>query len=496
MFNAKQKKSGTFFSEIDLLRSICRDSFYEFLREFWDSIIPEKPVWNWHIKYLCDEMQIAAERVFAGKPKEYDLIINVPPGTTKSTIVSVAFPAWAWTRMPSARLICGSHTEALTFDLSRKCRNILEEADRSHGRPTYQDCFPGTELLADQNTKGHFVNQAGGGRKSITVGGASPTGFHAHFLIVDDPIDPQQAAAISGAEMKAANTWMQETLPSRKVDKEVTLTVLLMQRLHQLDPTGFRLALGPKAGPIKHISLPADLQDGYEPNPPELREYYVDDLLDPVRLSRHVLAEQRTLLGTYGYAGQYGQNPTPRGGGIFKADRFEIGICPFDRITKITRYWDKAATEGAGKYTCGVKMGVEMRAGQPHYWVLDVRRERLSTDRRERMIQQTAQMDGRRCRIVVEGEPGSGGKDSALWTVRNLAGYIVSIDPARRDKMSRAEPLSTQVNVGNVSLHRASWNHDYIEEFRSFPVGAFMDQVDASSGCFNKITQRRVIGGF
>jgi hypothetical protein len=73
----------------ELVASVCQDSFYDFLQEFWYEVPgQEEPVWNWHIHYLCDEYQRAAERVIRGLPKRRDGIINVPPGSTKSTIFS------------------------------------------------------------------------------------------------------------------------------------------------------------------------------------------------------------------------------------------------------------------------------------------------------------------------------------------------------------------------------------------------------------------------
>ena len=72
---------------------LCKEEFFYFVKTFWDTIISEEPVWNWHIEYLCNEIQEMAERVFEGKPKEYDLIINISPGSTKSTICSRMFPA-------------------------------------------------------------------------------------------------------------------------------------------------------------------------------------------------------------------------------------------------------------------------------------------------------------------------------------------------------------------------------------------------------------------
>jgi predicted phage terminase large subunit-like protein len=473
------------FSELDLVRSISKQSFFEFLKEFWDVIIPEDPVWNWHIEYLCNELQEVAERVFAGESKKHDLIINISPASTKSTIASVAFPAWTWTRMPTARHICGSHAFDLGMDLSRKCRDIIATEDRVDGKASYSQCFP--EIRDDQNTKGYFANTRGGMRKSVTVGGKSPVGFHAHFLIIDDPIDPQKV--LSDAEVRKANTWMNETLPSRKVDKTLTPTILIMQRLHQNDPTGNWLQKSKVSDSVKHISLPADLSEGFEVKPKYLRDNYVDDLFDPLRLPRSILKESRVLLGEFGYSGQYGQNPVPLGGGMFKVERIRIDDAPADtNIKRRVRFWDKAGTAGGGAYTVGTLLGVD---SDDRYWVLDVVRGQWDSSEREKVIQQTAEADGKTTIIGLEQEPGSGGKESAEATVRRLAGFRVRIDRPTGDKALRADPFSSQVNSNNVFLKRADWNSDYLEELRFFPASTYKDQVDASSGAFNILCSKR-----
>lgn len=494
------------FNEINVIKSLVRRSFYDFVREMWESVIAEKPVWNWHIEYLCEELQTVAERVFKDQPKKYDLIINVPPGSTKSTICSVMFPPWTWTRRLSMRHICASHTQDLVLDLSRKSRDIV-------ACEKYQACFPSSKLRPDQNTKGYFANFKGGMRYSATVGGKSPTGMHAHFLIVDDPIDPQKA--LSEAEIKSANDWMRETLPTRSVHKEITPIILIMQRLHQNDPTGNKLERWEKGegGPVKHICLPAEIPtdkntEGYEVIPPKLSVKYKDGLLDPIRLPRHVLRNALGDLGQYGYAGQYGQSPIPVGGGMFQVSKIKIAKPP-KRFRQVWRYWDKAGTHEGGTFTVGVKIGEDMENALeikdekgrvieriPHYWILDVKRGQWASHERETIIKQTARMDGKEVRIGIEQEPGSGGKESAEMTVKRLAGYRVYVDLPKGDKVARADPFSVQVNYGNVSMVEGEWNSDYINEMKFFPFSTYMDQVDSSSGCFACITKaKRIAGG-
>lgn len=470
--------------EAALVRSICRESFYEFVREFWHVVVPERPVWNWHIKYLCDRFQEDAERVIAGLPKRHDTIVNIPPGTTKSTVLSIMAPAWVHAMEPSMRVLAASHTQQLTFELGRKCRMVEED-------PLYRAAFPEMIPSRDQWTKSLFMNTAGGGRMAATVGGMSPTGFHAHFLLVDDPLDPQQAKAVSGAEILAANNFMTEVLPSRKVNKATAITWLIMQRLHQDDPSGHLLAKGKET--IRHICLPATRCARVRPAGLRRRYSKPGGLLDVVRLNEAVLEEAKIDLGEYGYAGQYGQSPVPRGGGMFKTRRIAIDTPPAPGSKQWVarcRFWDKAGTKGGGAYTVGLLMGRWRAAAAPKdgsedkWWILDVRREQLDSGARERLITQTTKIDGRRVVVGLEQEPGSGGKESAQATVKRLAGYRVRVVPAIGTKEERADAWSAMVNQEAFSMARADWNHTLLEEMRYFPFSTYKDQVDAGAGAF------------
>lgn len=461
-------------SATELERSVCIDSFHCFVQRFWHEIIPEEPVWNWHIEVICQEMQEVAERVFRGEPKEYDLLINVPPGSTKSTICSVMFPAWVWTRMPTAWTICGSYSYTLSMELSRKSRDVIQ-SDR------YARLFGEVKLRADQNTKGYFVNEDNGGRFSTSIGG-TVTGYHGHFLIIDDPLNPTEA--VSEVELKRANDWIASTLSTRKKNKTNTPTVLIMQRLHEDDPSGKMLESRNKPGmAIRHICLPAEIDDknARDVKPRRLRKRYIDGLLDPVRMNREVLAEMLGKLLEYGYAGQFQQNPVPRSGGMFKVMKIIIGGAPPFSWRQKVRFWDKAGTEGGGAYTVGVLMAEDMNG---RTWILDVIRVQLDTFEREVEVKRTAILDGHDVVVGVEQEPGSGGKESAQRTVANLKGYVVEVVLPKGDKVIRAMPFSSQVNASMVHMIKAPWNDDFLHELALFPLGKYKDQVDASSGAF------------
>lgn len=458
----------------------CQTSFYEFFRSFWPLVAAEKLVESWYIRKYCDELQVLSERVFADLPKEHDLIINCPPGTTKSTVMSIMWQPWLWTRMPSCRVITGSYSEKLALDFSRKSRDIVL-SDK------YQRLFPFIKLREDQNTKAYFTNTRGGMRYAVGVGG-SVIGIHGHIIAVDDPIDP--LGALSDLILAESNSWMTETLSRRKVNVMLTPTALIMQRLHQDDPSGNLLRRGT---PVRHICLPGD--SSWEIKPPQLKEFYSEDgLFDPIRIPRPALDEALITLGEVGYAGQFGQQPVPRGGAMFKVDRlFYVHPASIPKLWKRgpLRYWDKAATRGGGAFTAGDKMGLDL---EDRIWIMDVVRGQWDSGTREQRIVFTAKLDGKHCKQWVEQEPGSGGKESAEATVKRLvlAGLRAGMHKPSGDKELRADPLSEYVNLGKVVIVTGPWNQAFIEEMRFFPRSTYKDQIDAASGGFSNLVGKRV----
>jgi len=321
------------------------------------------------------------------------------------------------------------------------------------------------------------------------VGGAV-TGNHAHIIIIDDPLNPEEA--FSDADRAAANRWMESTIATRKVDKRVTPMILIQQRLHEGDPSGVLLEKAAAGAPVRHINLPGELTDHV--SPPEVRKKYVNGLFDPHRLPRPTLDTLKVQLGAYGYASQILQHPVPLGGGMFKVDCLKMEEHEPKRFVRVVRSWDKAGTEDGGAWSVGLKMGLDQEG---RYWIVDVVRGQWDSTRRESMIRQTAELDGAEVEVVLEIEGGSGGKESAESTTRNLAGFRVHAYHPTGDKESRAYPLASQVGGGNVCVLKRDWTAELIAEMRFFPRSKFKDQVDAGSGAFNRLARRKKkVGGW
>lgn len=482
----------------NLQRAINDRSLFEFLQWVWPAYSSQPFVANWHIKYLCKELEKIAYGVGNRQQKKHDLLINISPGTTKTALCSIIFPVWCWTKWYWMRFITCSYSSDLSLESAEYSRDIVKS-------PLFRSVYPELVIKSDKDSKGNFkivklIDNVGGNNKkakkeliggnrySTSVGGTL-TGFHADIIIWDDPLKPDEAA--SPKQLKSVNNWIDQTLPTRKTNKAVSAIIGIMQRLNQSDPSGH--LLDKKKKKLKHVCLPGEIIHFKQFVRPKklVKKYTKDGLFDKSRMPKDVLEELESDLGQYGYAGQIGQNPAPPGGGMFKVDNFVMTAQLLDRrqIVKSVRYWDKAATIGGGAYTVGVKMHL---LKNKFFLVEDVKRGQWSSEVREKIIRQTAIADGTDVDVVIEQEGGSGGKESAEGTIRNLAGFRVTAERPIGDKSKRADAYSVQVNNGSVILVVADWNTRYKEEHELFPNGTYKDQVDGSSGAFNYLIKKKI----
>lgn len=455
-------------SFIDVEREACRRSLVTFVKESWHVLEPGQPyVHGWHVEAICEHLEAITE----GEINR--LLINVPPGTMKSTLVSVLWPAWEWgpQNLPYMRFIGASHEQGLAIRDARKMRRLVTS-------DWFQDRWP-LSLTGDQNEKMYYENSETGFRQACAV--KSMTGRRGDRVAWDDPHSVE--AALSQADRETALRVFQETLPTRLNNPESSAIVVVMQRLHEADVSGF--ILEGDYGYV-HLCLPMEYEvkrkcvTGIGWSDPRKKE---GELLFPERFPRAVVERDKKIMGSLATSGQFQQRPAPRGGAFFEWQKVQI-VDAVPKMRQIVRYWDKAGTAGGGAYTAGVKMGI---GDDGLFYVLDVVRDQWAAPAREKAIKTTAELDGLATKIWIEQEPGSGGKESAESTVINLAGYTIKSERPTGEKSLRAEPYSVQIEAGNVRLLRGEWNQKYLDEMKTFPVGKYKDQIDASSGAFNKL---------
>lgn len=453
----------------------CRKEFFYFVQTFWDVIIQETPVYNWHIPYLCDELQKLAEYVIARKPKPYDLIINIPPGTTKSTIVTIMFPVWLWTNDPTLQVITNSYSGTLSIEHATKSKDIIM-SDKFH------KLFPDIIIRRDKSGKQHYANTQGGFRYASSTG-ATITGFHAHVIINDDPVNPKQA---DSEPLRLSANEHTKTLASRKVDKAVTPTITVMQRLHVDDVTGFQLKN--KGATIRHICLPAEL--GPNVKPEEVKERYIDGLLDPVRLSRDVLSDAKIDLGSVQYAGQYEQSPVVNGGNIIKDDWFRrISYAEFKALRfNETIYFYLDTAYGKKKKTDNDPSGIlaACRIGNNIY-LYDAQLVWKEMPDLLRFIPEYMSAHEANEESILRVEPKANG-ESVVQMLEEITTLNVARTPSPTDdKMVRLKAVSPRIECGRVYMVEGSWNEPFLEQVTGFPNAAHDEFVDILGYAINDL---------
>jgi len=268
----------------------CKRSLFYFAKEFWDIIITDQYIHNWHIEYMCDEIQLVIDKyVLDRKPhipddKWYEgitqniqknLLFNIPPGTSKSTIASRIAPAWIWAIDSSKTAMTNTVSASNANEFSSKSKDIIE-SDK------FKSYFPDVNIRRDVSAKTFYQTDKGGVRYSFSTNG-SVTGKHASILIDDDRMDV--GIADSPAERKRAINQF-KAFQTRKKDKAKTPYILVEQRLSSKDTTAHCLSVFKDE--CRHICLPAEnIYKNIEPK--EIEKFYIDGLLDPFRLSRDIL---------------------------------------------------------------------------------------------------------------------------------------------------------------------------------------------------------------
>lgn len=316
--------------------------------------------------------------------------------------------------------------------------------------------------------------------------------------IVDDPLKNAEEAASATIREKQKDWWRSTFYTRQEPDAAI---IVIQTRWNEDDLAGWLLseeATGDDEPERWHIvSMPAIYGEDEPLEFPDTCTVEADwrkpgEALCPERYPIAKLRKYQRRLGGYFWGALFQQHPRPRSGTMFQREWFSIvDAAPAD--AKRVRYWDKAGTKDGGKATAGVLIA---RDADGVVYVEHVVRGQYSALEREKVIRQTAEADAARYgRVLVwmEQEPGSGGKESAEATVRNLAGFRVYKETVSGDKATRAEPFAAQCAGSNVRLVRGAWNSNYLDELTAFPHGVFSDQVDASAGGYNKLASTRKV---
>jgi len=294
----------------ELEQAACEVSLEQFCRSAWKIIEPGTELkWNWHLSTVCGYLE-----AFHRREIEKRLIINIPPGTLKSILVSVMFPAWQWIKTPERRYLTVTNEQGLAVRDALRMKQIVSSE-------WFQSKWP-LEFQSDQNEKTLYANERRGFRQSQGITGAT-TGKRGDDLIIDDPIDAKHA--FSDVIRNGVNNAYDQTLSTRLNDPNTSGVLLIMQRLHEGDLSGHLL----KKTKTKwtHLSIPMEYENapqfdaGKDIGRPDLNDprKKKGELLFPERFNKSKIEGLKEDLGEYGSAGQFQQRPVPDGGGIIKS---------------------------------------------------------------------------------------------------------------------------------------------------------------------------------
>ncbi len=444
---------------------------------------------NWHVDVLCD----ALERVSRGTCQR--LLVNIPPGTAKSLVAGVFWPAWEWASSPSLRYLTASYSDTLTIRDNLRVRDICDSA-------VFQDAF-GSEVVfrPDQNQKTRMDTLAGGWRIATSVGGRG-TGEHPDRIVIDDPTNPKEA--MSDVERQSANDWFDRTIATRGVSRGARI-VVIMQRLHEQDLSGHLLA----RGGWSHLCLPMRYEEGRScGEDPRTR---AGELLWPSLFTEAKVLQLERDLGSYASAGQLQQRPSPAEGGLIKRAWWKW--FPPSRLTN--------ASERLPLRSIVISVDTALKAKQtndlsalgawggigPDYYGLKVLAGRW--DFSELLRQITGLYEWARetwpsvmPMVVVENT--AAGPDAVAELRTKIPGVIA--DTPRGEKTQRVHAILPAIEAGNVWLPgRAlpdgrvdvampglpSWVSPFIEECAAFPVGGHDDQVDMMTQALRRLHRPR-----
>lgn len=439
-------------------KELAKRSLADFARMAWHILEPGTPLqWGWALDLICEHL----EAVTNGESKR--LLMNVPPGSMKSLLTGVIWPAWEWgpRDRQELRYVGTAHSQDLAVRDNMKCRRLIQSE-------WYQERWP-IALVSDQNAKTKFENSRTGSRQATSFQGI--TGYRGDRVILDDPHSVDDANSV--VKLAGDVTLFREAMPSR-VNNDDSAIVVIMQRLNESDISSVAINLG-----YDHLCLPMRYEVGrskwaFGKGDPRTID---GELMFPERFSEERVTSDETAMGSYAVAGQLQQRPAPRGGGIIKTAWFGSysAIPPLewraiyaDTAQKTGQENDYSVFECWGRSVTGQAVLIDLKRGK---WEAPD----LLTEARTFWLKHQAETASPLRAMKVEDKVSGTG---LIQTLRREGIPILPIQ-RNRDKISRAHDAAPFIESGNVILPEwADWLDAFLNEAATFPGGANDDMLD------------------
>jgi predicted phage terminase large subunit-like protein len=454
----------------DVYFALLRSDFKVFLRRAFKTIYPGKPFLdNWHIDAIIYCLRESIE----GRMTR--LIINLPPRHLKSFIVSVALPAFVLGIDESAKIICVSYSDDLAKALSRDFSRIVNS-------DWYRQIFPHVRHL--KKSEGEFVTEAGGGRYATSVGG-SLTGRGADFIIIDDPIKAADVHHEKGRE--ATNEWYRNTLLSRLDDKARGVLILVMQRLHVHDLTGF-MEMG---GGFHKLSFPAIALENQEFPVSSTAHYFrrAGEALHEEWEGLSTLEKIRTQIGSQNFLSQYQQSPETPEGGMFRLEWFQF-VNKYPEISPGGKWFISIDTATSTSESADFSVIIVTYMNKEGYFVMGVERGHWTYEELKARALHYMKVMKQELYFIIE----CVGVGMALCHALQASRANVYWYQPKDGKLTRESWAVSTIEAGRVFIVNIEgnnkWVKPYVDEFVMFPHGRFDDQVDSMVQLLNWAERR------
>lgn len=463
--------------------AVEKGGLYAFLRIAWSAVEGGVPfVGGKHMQLVCEHL----EAVTRGELKE--LVISQPPGTGKSSIISVFWPAWEWLVQAHIRWMFTSFDPSLSQRDALKSKELIKSAwyqarwgagTKSNVVLTSQD----DESARRQDGAGVFWNTQGGLRFSTSMLGKA-TGWHVHRQVADDPIKPSQiqeggSKAIAALE-KCLTTW-DGTFSTRKVDPKNFSRVVMMQRLHERDLAGVCIERGYTA-----LVLPMEFEPARKCITPWGHDWRTEpgELLWPERYDHAAVESAKVGLGSaLQISAQLQQDPIPEGGAIYKSEWFSQRFTDIPKGARWLLSLDATFKKTERSDYCVFQIWA-MKAAK--MYLIEQYRDKMDFPETLAKAEQIMKIYPEIKEILIEDKANGSG---IIQTLKGRFAGVIGYSPDV-SKEARANAATIFWESGSIYLPQKDFVPAFVQEHIRFPRAAHDDQVDCANQAILRLTNR------
>lgn len=458
-------------------------SLHYFVKLMWPVLEPATPFADgWWPKAWCEHLEAVTDGEITR------IIANVPPGSCKSLITSVFYPAWVWgpKRRPWTRFLAAAYSQTLTERDNDRMRVLIQS-------PEYQQRWGHVFKAGD--SKINFQNNKTGWKLATSVGG-TVTGLRGDVFLLDDPNNINESE--SRVVRENTNRWLAETMPTRLNNPEKSAIIVIQQRTHEEDATGFLLRSDRGGDKWTYIMIPMTYDPDWVCGETAIGwsdpRQYPGELFWPNRFTPNAVRDLKAEMTDYAWASQMQQHPEPRGGAIIKRDWWKLYGKPDEDPTEVKLRFP-AFTYTVASLDCAltdkdendpsalVVLGIWTvpQTGQMAVMMIHAWQDRLQINPLVKRVAATCDKYHVNTLIIENKANGHSVQQEIRRMYQQAEWSVQFFDPTRiGDKVARAHSVTHLFEEGLIWRPNTEWAEMVIDQAAVFPRGSHDDLVDAT----------------